>query len=251
MKKKILFLTMLMAAVLIFGMSVKTEAKVGKVKKISVMSLAKSGAKKATITVKWSKVKGASKYSVYRATKKNGKYKKIKTVKKTKYVDKKKAGTFYYKVHAHVGSSKGAFSSKKGTCTIKGQFLMMMTTNTNYGASFRNSLLALTNLSKRDLYVQNGTGLNNVVAMKEGKKEIDQIWSGSINTDDKVLKVKNDFGLRSGLYYGKKADLYFQLTVTKTKKKSPSFIVWINMATNETYVEEGKGCKKSSIFKTK
>ena len=251
MKKKILLLTMIMAAVLVLGMTVKTEAKVGKVKKISVTSLAKYGAKKATITVKWSKVKGASKYSVYRATKKNGKYKKIKTVKKTKYTDKKKKGTFYYKVRAHAGSSKGSFSAKKGTCTVSGRFVMAATTTFFYGPSFRSTRIELKNLAKGSLYIQTAKNLNNIVAMKSGKKQIDQTWSGEVGDKGKALKVKEDFGMSSGLYYGDAKDLYIQLTVTKTKKKSPSFVVWINMGNNDTYVEEGKGCKKSSLFKTK
>lgn len=42
--------------------------------------------------ISWKKVKGASGYEVYRSTKKNGKYKKIKTIKKAgtvRFTDKK------------------------------------------------------------------------------------------------------------------------------------------------------------------
>ncbi|WP_305146539.1 fibronectin type III domain-containing protein [Anaerovorax odorimutans] len=61
----------------------------------------KAGKKKAT--VKWSKVAGKTKYQVYRATKKSGKYKKVATTKKTSYTNKKLKSKkkYYYKVRAY------------------------------------------------------------------------------------------------------------------------------------------------------
>lgn len=65
----------------------------------------KPGKKRATIS--WSKSKDATGYYIYRSTKKNGKYKKIATIKKNKtvkYVDKKSLKskkTYYYKVVAY------------------------------------------------------------------------------------------------------------------------------------------------------
>ncbi|MCM1273183.1 MAG: fibronectin type III domain-containing protein [Clostridium sp.] len=57
-------------------------------------------ARKAVI--QWSKVTNAKKYVVYRATSKNGKYKKIATTTKTSFTDKKlkKGKTYYYKIKA-------------------------------------------------------------------------------------------------------------------------------------------------------
>ncbi|MDE6025486.1 MAG: hypothetical protein K2G45_08540 [Lachnospiraceae bacterium] len=73
-----------------------------KLGKTKIKSATNSAAKKATIT--WGKVSYASNYIVYRATSKNGKYKKVATVKngKTTYTDKKlkKGTTYYYKVKA-------------------------------------------------------------------------------------------------------------------------------------------------------
>ena len=63
--------------------------------------------KKAGRTVlSWKKVKGATGYKVYRSTKKNGKYKKIRTIKKASAVTftdskVKKGKTYYYKVRAY------------------------------------------------------------------------------------------------------------------------------------------------------
>ena len=61
---------------------------------------------KKKITVKWAKVSGASGYVIYRATKADGKYKKIKTIKKgstVKYVNKKlkRHKKYYYKIRAY------------------------------------------------------------------------------------------------------------------------------------------------------
>lgn len=62
---------------------------------------AKSTVKKQ-VKLTWKKVSGAKKYTVYRATSKNGKYKKIATTTKLSYTNKSlKAGkTYYYKVKA-------------------------------------------------------------------------------------------------------------------------------------------------------
>lgn len=69
-----------------------------------VLSKAKAGKKSVTLT--WKKVAGANGYKVYRADKKNGKYKAVKTVSKASavsYADKKlKTGkTYYYKIKAY------------------------------------------------------------------------------------------------------------------------------------------------------
>lgn len=71
----------------------------------------KKGSKKAKVT--WKKVDGATKYTVYRATSKNGKYKQVGTAKGGSYTDKtvKKGKKYFYKVVAN--GSKKIFNSKK------------------------------------------------------------------------------------------------------------------------------------------
>lgn len=56
--------------------------------------------KSKQVTIKWKKIKGASKYQVYRSTSLKGKYKRIATTGKTSYTDKKATGgkTYYYKI---------------------------------------------------------------------------------------------------------------------------------------------------------
>ncbi|MBQ7547020.1 MAG: fibronectin type III domain-containing protein [Clostridia bacterium] len=61
----------------------------------------KATAKNKTVTVNWSKVSGGDQYIVYRATSKNGSYKKVGTTTKTSLaVSKLNAGTYYFKVRA-------------------------------------------------------------------------------------------------------------------------------------------------------
>ena len=87
--------------------------------------LAKASVKAAgtgwsTVKVSWSTVKGASKYQVYRATKKNGSYKKVKTTTKRSWNDKNKTSgkTYYYKVRA-AASGSTASTSKIASATAQ------------------------------------------------------------------------------------------------------------------------------------
>lgn len=69
-----------------------------------------------TVVVKWRIVKGAKKYEVYRATSKNGKYKKVKTTTAKSFTNTglTTGKNYYYKVRAVSKSgNKGKFSYKK------------------------------------------------------------------------------------------------------------------------------------------
>lgn len=78
--------------------------------KLKAPAKVKAKVKKRTLTLTYSKESKASGYEIYRATKKNGKYKKVATIKKaktTKKVFKKmKKGTYYYKVRAYKSAGK-------------------------------------------------------------------------------------------------------------------------------------------------
>lgn len=104
----------------------KNETKPAKkytVSKTTLKKVKKSG-KKAQLT--WKKVKAATGYEVYQAVKKNGKYKKVKTIKRNKVVTYKtkslKKKTYFFKVRAYrkvAGKTVyGAFSNVK-KMTIK------------------------------------------------------------------------------------------------------------------------------------
>ena len=94
----------------------QTVSKPAKVTKLTVTS------KKKKVTLKWKKNSKATGYEIYRATKKNGKYKKIKTIKKASAVTftdskVKKGKTYYYKVRAYKtvkgNKANGKFSAVK------------------------------------------------------------------------------------------------------------------------------------------
>lgn len=95
----------------------------GKVYKLYNISAApKVTTSKHTAVLRWKKVSNATGYKIYRADKKNGPYRLIKTVKgakKIKYTDKnvKKRNTYYYKIvpYKSAGNSTilGKFSSVK------------------------------------------------------------------------------------------------------------------------------------------
>lgn len=80
---------------------------------------------KRTATVTWKKAKGATGYVVYRATKKNGKYKAVKTITKastTKFKNTKlkKKKTYYYKVRAvKKAGKKTTYSAYSKTVSVK------------------------------------------------------------------------------------------------------------------------------------
>ena len=67
------------------------------------------------VKLTWKKAANAKKYQVYRATSKNGKYKLVKTVKGTTFVNKKltTGKKYYYKVRGINGKVKGKFSAVK------------------------------------------------------------------------------------------------------------------------------------------
>lgn len=93
--------------------------KVEKAVRLTAPKLKSVKVKKATnaVVVKWSAVKGAKKYHIYRAKVVNGKTKTFKfydVSKKTQYKDwMYEAGTFKYKVAAVNGDSKGVTSNVK------------------------------------------------------------------------------------------------------------------------------------------
>ena len=80
---------------------------------------ASNDAKSGKVQLQWKKVDGAEKYVVYRATSKNGTYKKMMTLEGTKYTNTSaKAGKYYYyKVKAVAGDKASEFSKVVGrTC---------------------------------------------------------------------------------------------------------------------------------------
>lgn len=89
-----------------------------------VKATVKKSGKKKNVTVSFGKVKNASGYEIYRATKKKGKYKKVATLKKYKTVKKVfkgvKKGTYYYKVKVYkLNGKKKAYTSFSAVKSVK------------------------------------------------------------------------------------------------------------------------------------
>ena len=93
--------------------SASAASSTSSVLKTPSIKVAASGYEGLKIT--WNKVSGAKSYEIYRASSKSGTYKKISTVQSAGYTDKTAAQnrTYYYKVRAVSGKSKGNFSSVK------------------------------------------------------------------------------------------------------------------------------------------
>ena len=96
----------------------KSGANIGKVAKVKNAGSTKNSAK-----LSWTKVSGAKGYELYRATSKNGTYKKVATTSQTSYQDKKLSSkkTYYYKVRAYKTS---------GGNTIEGKLTVAVKTRT-------------------------------------------------------------------------------------------------------------------------
>ena len=121
-----------------------------------------------SITVTWSKVKGAKKYIVYRAkvkrneeTPKKSKFKKIKTVHKRKYTDKKVKKNKYYAYYVKaVKNGKGiktTFNKDYMDNKCKG-FERAEIINAGYGENYTNS--------RKKLYFFTDVGYNGYSPMK-------------------------------------------------------------------------------------
>lgn len=87
---------------------------------LSRTSVTAKGSSWTSVKVSWKKVKNAREYQVYRASKKNGTYKKVKTTAKLSWTDKKrKTGQkYYYKVKAVASGYKASTSRVKSAKAV-------------------------------------------------------------------------------------------------------------------------------------
>lgn len=105
----------------------KTKGSYSSIKSVYVLKApvsVKAKASKKTVTVSFKKGTKASGYTIYRAAKKNGKYKKVATLKSAKTVKKRftnmKKGTYYYKVKAYRKvSGKAVYTGYSSAVKVK------------------------------------------------------------------------------------------------------------------------------------
>lgn len=110
-----LFAPILCALVILALSTGEASAATKKPAKVSLTGV--SSADYNAIKITWKKANAAEKYQVYRASSKNGKYKKVATTASRTYINRKlKFGKkYYYKVRALNKSKKGSLQPK-GSC---------------------------------------------------------------------------------------------------------------------------------------
>ncbi len=117
---KVIVFMMVLAVMFTYSVMPMNNAYAASKKPAKVTVSSAKSTSTSAVKITWKKAKNARTYQVYRATSKKGKYRRIATVKKTYYVNKKlKAGTtYYYKVRALNGKTAGAFSAIKAATTF-------------------------------------------------------------------------------------------------------------------------------------
>lgn len=131
-KKRITrILVILMAIMLISGIATPSDVSAATRRPYKVTVTSIKSVDHNAIMLKWKKAKYAKKYQVYRATSKNGKYKRVATTKKLSYTNSglTTGKKYYYKVRAVNGSRYGKYSYKKvATPKLKTPSLTNVTT---------------------------------------------------------------------------------------------------------------------------
>jgi cell division protein FtsB len=106
MKKQWKMSALFLMLVLLVGLCIPVSAASKTAKKVGTTKLTVKKASATTVKFTWKKVSGAKGYVIYRATKKNGTYKAIKTVTSGKTVSYTAKNmdtglTYYYKIRAY------------------------------------------------------------------------------------------------------------------------------------------------------
>lgn len=154
-----------------------------------------------SITVSWKKVKGAQKYVVYRAKvkrkqddPKKKKFKKIKTVYKRKYTDKKVKKNKYYAYYINAIKNgkviKTTFNKYYMDHKCKG-FEKATLLNAGYGENYQNS--------PKKLYLYADVGYNGY-----SPKKIKFVFYRSVKGSKKKAKKMTLKKTKDGIYYDKK-----------------------------------------------
>ncbi len=156
-----------------------------------------------SISVSWSKVKGAQKYVVYRAkvkrseeTPKKSKFKKIKTVYKRKYTDKKVKKNKYYAYYVKAVKNgkviKTTFNKDYMDNKCKG-FERAIIGNAGYGENYTNSC--------KKLYFYTDVGYNGYMP-----KKIKYVFYRSVKGTKCTAKKMSLKKTKDGFYYDNKVE---------------------------------------------
>lgn len=164
------------------------------------------------ITVKWNKSYGATSYIVYRASAKNGTYKKIAAVTTTSYTDAGavKNKNWYYKVVAKAGYTSTV--SSKSSCSTA---MMVLTSPQNVKASSGKKTLKIT--------WKKNSKANGYIVYRSAKKNSGYKRAATIKTNSKVTYTDKTAKKGKTYYYRIKAykkisGKYYYSTSSKTLK---------------------------------
>lgn len=171
----------------VFGLSVTASA----ASKPSAPKNIKVSLKENRVTIKWSAVKGADAYRVYKYDKAKKKYVRVKTVKGTKAtVSDLQTGKNYFKIISAVknnGKYTNGYSTKRITVTVKN--------SSSSESSSKNNGMTAVELSKE---MGNGWNLGNTmeaVATWLGNNptanQFEQAWGQPITTKAMITGLKN------------------------------------------------------------
>lgn len=147
-----------------------------------------------SIKVTWSRSYPAKGYEVYRATSKNGTYKKVKTITSgatLSYVDKnlKTGQKYYYKVRGTYNTKKGTFTTAKYATPSLAAPVMKTTVN-----STKNSI----KIQWNKVSGANGYNIYRRVAASDGWKYIGRVTSGStLSYTDKSASGRYYYSVRA------------------------------------------------------
>ena len=159
--------------------------------------------KTGKIKLTWKKVTGADKYQVWRATKQNGKYTLVKTVKTRYYTDTKaKAGTkYYYKVKAVYTKNTVANSAlslvKSRTCKLAQP---VITLNNNTKGQIKVSWKKVTGATSYKVYRKAGNGKWKLVKTTTNRYFTNKSLKKGVKYSYKVMAVKKNKSAANSAY---------------------------------------------------
>lgn len=181
--------------------------------KASVKTVNSVSSSKGKITVKWNRSYGATSYVVYRASTKNGSYKKVAVVTKNSYTDANVAKNkyYYYKVAAKTGYAD-TVSPKSSSA-----YMMVPAEPENLKASYRKGKLKLTwtkNPRAKGYIIYRSAKKNS------GYKRIAKLTSNNkVSYTDKSAKKGRTYYYRIRVYKKISGKYYYSTYSTALKAK--------------------------------
>ena len=185
--------------------------------------------KNGKVVLKWSKVSGATKYEIYRSTKKASGYKKFATSTSTT-LSKATTGAYYYKVRALKGKNKSKFSAPMLIFAANAQIKTVTFSSSGYVGSYGTLVsVKVTNKSKKAMqflggYYQAGTLY---LMNKKTNKIVDSTYI-QLNTNNDIYGISISAGITVNA--GKSQTLWYHVmdyTLWTKYNDNPDSYYWM------------------------